>query len=63
MQTHHSSDTITVKIVVNDRGNPAGKLADAEVLRWRIASRRPEVDWLQRLGRGGTSRSRPASSR
>src|SRR5713226_812748 len=31
MQTHHSSDTITVKIVANDRGNPPGKLADAEL--------------------------------
>ncbi len=28
---HHSSDTITVKITPNDRGNPAGKLADAEL--------------------------------
>ena len=31
MQTNHHSDTITVKITPNDRGNPAGKLADAEV--------------------------------
>ena len=31
MQTNHSSDTITVKITSNDRGNPAGKLADAEL--------------------------------
>ena len=31
MQTHHSSDTLTVKIVANDAGNPAGKLADAEL--------------------------------
>ena len=31
MQTNHSADTITVKIVANDRGNPAGKLADAEL--------------------------------
>jgi hypothetical protein len=32
MQTNHnSSDTITVKITPNDCGNPAGKLADAEV--------------------------------
>ena len=31
MQTSHSSDTITVKITPNDRGNPAGKLADAEL--------------------------------
>src|SRR6266851_1647835 len=31
MQTNHSSDTITVKITPNDRGNPPGKLADAEL--------------------------------
>src|SRR5471030_603342 len=31
MTTNHSSDTITVKITPNDRGNPAGKLADAEL--------------------------------
>jgi hypothetical protein len=31
MQTNHSSDTLTVKITPNDRGNPAGKLADAEL--------------------------------
>src|SRR5713226_9479613 len=31
MQTNHSSDTITVKITPNDRGNPAGKLAGAEL--------------------------------
>ena len=31
MQTNHSSNTITVKISPNDRGNPAGKLADAEL--------------------------------
>ena len=31
MQTNHSSDTITVKITPNDRGNPTGKLADAEL--------------------------------
>ena len=31
MQTNHSSCNITVKITPNDRGNPAGKLADAEL--------------------------------
>ena len=31
MQTNHSSDTITVKITPNDKGNPPGKLADAEI--------------------------------
>ena len=31
MQTNHSSNTVTVKITPNDRGNPAGKLADAEL--------------------------------
>ena len=31
MQTNHSSNTVTVNITPNDRGNPAGKLADAEL--------------------------------
>src|SRR5260221_7637330 len=31
MQTNHSSDTMTVKITPNDCGNPASKLADAEL--------------------------------
>ena len=31
MQTNHSSDTMTVKITPNDKGNPVGKLADAEL--------------------------------
>ena len=31
MQTNHNSDTLTVKITPNDKGNPVGKLADAEV--------------------------------
>jgi hypothetical protein len=31
MQTTHDADTLTVKILVNDRGTPAGKLADAEL--------------------------------
>src|SRR4030081_2469234 len=31
MQTHHSADTITVKITPNDKGNPHGTLADAEL--------------------------------
>src|SRR5471032_3277421 len=31
MTTNHSSNTITVRITPNDRGNPAGKLADAEL--------------------------------
>jgi hypothetical protein len=31
MQTHPSSDTLTVKIAAKDRGNPPGKLADAEL--------------------------------
>jgi hypothetical protein len=31
MQTNSYSDTFSVKILVNDRGNPAGKLADAEL--------------------------------
>src|SRR5471032_187057 len=31
MQTNRSSNTLTVKITPNDRGNPPGKLADAEL--------------------------------
>ena len=31
MQTNQRSDTMTVKITPNDKGNPAGKLADAEL--------------------------------
>ena len=31
MQTHAHADTVTVKILANDRGNPAGKLADVEL--------------------------------
>ena len=30
-KTHTTTANMTVKIVVNDRGNPAGKLADAEL--------------------------------
>ena len=29
--THTTTDNLTVKIVPNDKGNPPGKLADAEV--------------------------------
>ena len=31
MQTNTHADTITVKIIANDRGNPPGKVADVEV--------------------------------
>jgi hypothetical protein len=31
MKTHAIADTVTVKITANDRGNPAGKLADVEI--------------------------------
>ena len=31
MQTNRHADTITIKIIANDRGNPPGKLADVEV--------------------------------
>ncbi len=31
MQTTHSANTFTVRIIANDRGNPPGKLADAEL--------------------------------
>jgi hypothetical protein len=31
MQPNHVPDNFTVKIIANDRGNPPGKLADAEL--------------------------------
>src|SRR3984893_11744408 len=31
MQTTSQTDTVTVRITANDRGNPPGKLADAEL--------------------------------
>ena len=31
MQTNTHADTVTVKITAHDRGNPVGKLADAEL--------------------------------
>lgn len=31
MQTNRNSDTLTIKITPNDKGNPPGKLADAEL--------------------------------
>ena len=31
MQTHSIADTVTIKFTANDRGNPAGKLADVEL--------------------------------
>jgi hypothetical protein len=31
MQTNQHADTITVRITLNDRGNPVGKLAEAEL--------------------------------
>jgi hypothetical protein len=31
MKTHSIADAVTVKITANDRGNPAGKLADVEL--------------------------------
>ena len=31
MQTNHITDTVTIKIIANDRGNPPGKLADVEL--------------------------------
>lgn len=30
-KTHASTENLTVKIIANDRGNPPGKLADAEL--------------------------------
>src|SRR6266404_567395 len=31
MRTNHTTKTLTIKITPNDKGNPAGKLADAEL--------------------------------
>jgi hypothetical protein len=31
MQTHTHADTVHITIIANDRGNPPGKLADAEL--------------------------------
>jgi hypothetical protein len=31
MQTTYQADTVHVRIIANDRGNPRGKLADAEL--------------------------------
>jgi hypothetical protein len=31
MQTHSIADTVSITITTNDRGNPAGKLADVEL--------------------------------
>ena len=59
MQTNHSSNVLTVKIIANDRGNPPGKLADAELHfggEWPLAG-------LKLIGfaiwerRGGTGRN------
>ena len=42
---------ITVKIQPNDKGNPAGKLADAEAPLHRRPSGRLEADWVRDLER------------
>jgi hypothetical protein len=31
MRTNHTTSTLTIKITPNDKGNPPGKLADAEL--------------------------------
>jgi hypothetical protein len=31
MRTNHTTKTLTIKITPNDKGNPPGKLADAEL--------------------------------
>ena len=31
MRTNHTTNTLTIKITPNDKGNPPGKLADAEL--------------------------------
>ena len=59
MQTNHTTDTMTIKITANDRGNPAGKLADVE-LHFHDAS---PLAGLKLIGfsvwerRGGTGRN------
>jgi hypothetical protein len=58
MQTNPSSDTITVKITPNDRGNPAGKLADGEVhLRDGVLARLKLIGFSIWERRGGTGRN------
>ena len=59
MQTDHTTDTMTITITANDRGNPAGKLADVE-LHFHDAS---PLAGLKLIGfsvwerRGGTGRN------
>lgn len=59
MQTNHSSNTFTVKILANATGNPPGKLADAEL---HFGSNSP-LAGLKLIGfaiwerRGGTGRN------
>ena len=59
MQTNHTTDTMTITITANDRGNPAGKLADVE-LHFHDAS---PLAGLKLIGfsvwerRGGTGRN------
>ncbi len=40
----------TVTIIMNDRGNPPGKLSDAELTSPKAAAL-PQVDWILSLGR------------
>jgi hypothetical protein len=59
MQTNHRSDTITVKITPNERGNPLSTLADAE----RHFGGESPLTGLKRIGfsiwerRGGAGRN------
>ena len=59
MQTNYTTDNMTIKITANDRGNPAGKLADVE-LHFHGAS---SLAGLKLIGfsvwerRGGTGRN------
>ena len=45
-------ELVSVKIIPNEKGNPPGKLADAEVIFEGEAGplRGLRVDWLRRLG-------------
>ena len=50
---------MTIKILRNEKGNPPGKLADAELHFSRRTAGRTEADWLRDLGatKSGTGRN------
>ena len=65
MQTNQNADTITIKITPNDKGNPVGKLADAEL---HFGGKSPLAGlkligfaiWERRGGGGGRNVTFPA---